>query len=131
MVTQRGKAMKRRATIAILAVLLPPTAFAGNSAALPSLHEISRTTDDKYRYEIVEATCSDMARFLASSPEPGNSGRPAFVAWLAQQPGNFVFVTRLSSGKETGERGCFVRTDSGYRITVHGRAEIVEYSRSH
>lgn len=125
------KEMKLRATFTILTALFTSPSFAGNPDSLPSLREISRTTDDKYRYEIVEATCSDMARFLASSPEPGNPGRPAFVAWLAQQPGNFVFVTRLSNGKETGERGCFVRTDYGYRITVHGRAQSVEYYRSH
>lgn len=100
------------------------------AAAPPSLHEVSNATDDTYRYGVVEATCSDMARFLASSPKPGDSAGKVFVAWLAQQQGNFVLVDRLSDGKDTGERGCFVRTDSGYRITIHGRAKLVEYDRS-
>lgn len=98
--------------------------------APPSIHEASNATDDTYRYGIVEATCSNMARFLASSPEPGNSTRRVFATWLAQQPGNFVFVDRLSDGTDTGERGCFVRTDFGYRITIHGRNKPVEYHRS-
>jgi len=102
----------------------------GVPVALPSIHEVSSTTDDRYRYGIVEATCSDMARFLASMREPGDSARAAFHTWLAQQPGKFVYVDRLSNGMDTGERGCYVRTESGYRITIHGRAELVEYERS-
>lgn len=107
----------------------PQTATPAPSVDAPSMHDITTTTDDTYRYEVVEATCSDMARFLGAVPKPGDSARKVFVAWLAQQPGNFVFVDKLSDGKDTGERGCFVRTDSGYRITIHNRAQLVEYDR--
>lgn len=97
----------------------------------PSIHEITSATDDVYRYGVVEATCADMARFFAAMSKPDDSAsHKVFVAWLAQQPGNFVDVERLSDGKDTGERGCFVRTDSGYRITIHGRVKPVEYDRS-
>jgi hypothetical protein len=107
----------------------PPPMGALAPPSAPSIHEVSSTTDDVYRYGIVEATCSDMARFNASSQSPADSAGRAFNGWLAQQPGNFVFVDRLRDGKDTGERGCFVRTDSGYRITIHGRAKLVEYDR--
>lgn len=74
------------------------------TATPPSIHEISNATDDVYRYEVVEATCSDMARFFAAVSRPDDSAsKKVFVDWLAQQPGNFVFVERLADGKDTGE----------------------------
>lgn len=116
----------KRAAMAIFVSLVTSNVL----ATVPSIREISNATDDKYRYGIVEATCSEMATFLASLAEPGHSDKAAFHAWLAQQPGNFVYVERLSNQKDTGERGCFVRTDSGYRITIHGRTKLVEKDRS-
>jgi hypothetical protein len=105
----------------------PPGGASALPPAIPSIREASSFTDENYRYGIVEATCSDMARFLASSTEPGDSDRAIFVNWLALQPGKFVYVDRLSDGTDTGERGCYVRTGTGLRITVHRRAKLVEY----
>lgn len=110
-------------------VVPPKKATPAPPVTLPNDDDMTTTTDDTYRYEVIRATCSEMARFLAAESKPGDSTEKAFVAWLGRQPGNYVYVDRLSDGKDTGERGCFVGTNSGYRITIHNRAQLVEYDR--